>query len=317
MKFDRRAILGAAAAAFALSLPAVPASAEEIRLAGAIPGSITDQAFNQAVYEGIVLARDTLGIEVAYTEKVKQADQSEVIEDYARRGYNVVFGAGGEYVESTKRAARRFPDTLFMCLNCALIKGVATVNYDNLAIGYLLGYVGGKMSDTKTLGLISGQKIKPALDIVKGMKAGLKAATGGGKVLVTYTQDWDDVAKAKEAALGQISQGATAIVPYLDNGIVGVIQGLEDKGKHALSVLQDLGKTKPDVNLISVVASWQEAILAFTKMAKDGTVERKDYRYSIGSKPLSVGIINPKVASMLQADIDQILADVKAGKLKY
>jgi hypothetical protein len=52
-------------------------------------------------------------------------------------------------------------------------------------------------------------------------------------------------------------------------------------------------------------------------MAKDGTVERKDYRYSIGSKPLSVGIVNPKVASKYQGDIDRIIADVKAGKLKY
>ena len=160
-------------------------------------------------------------------------------------------------------------------------------------------------------------KIEDALDIIKGMKAGLKAATGGGKVLVTYTQDWDDVSKAKEAAFGQISQGATAIVPYLDNGIVGVVQALGEKGKYALSVLQDLGKTKPDVNLISVVTSWPEAILSFVKLAKEGKAERKDYRFSIGSKPLQVGIVNPKAASLLQADIDQILADVKAGKLKF
>lgn len=316
MKIDRRAILGAAAAAFALSLNMAPAGAAEFKLAGVVPGSITDQAFNQVVYEGYVLARDTLGIEMAYTEKVKQADQAEVLEDYARRGYNVVIGAGGEFVEAVKRAAKRYPDTMFVCLNCALIKGAATVNFDNHAIGYLLGYVGGKMSDTKILGLIAGQKIKPALDIVKGMEKGLKDAVGGGKVLVTYTQDWDDVSKAKEAALGQISQGATAIVPYLDNGIVGVIQGLQEKGKFALSAITDLGKTKPDTNLISVVQSWQQAVLYFVTLAKEGKAKRQDYLFSIGDKPLSVGTINPKVPADLRADIDRIVEDIKSGKFK-
>lgn len=316
MEFTKRLILGAAAVV-AVSLFGLSAdAAEKIRLAGLVPGSITDQAFNQVVYEGYVLARDALGIEMAYTEKVKQADQSEVLEDYARRGYNVVIGAGGEFVESTKRAAKRYPDTMFVCLNCALIDGVATLNYDNNAIGYILGYVGGKMSDTKKLGLISGQKIKPAVDLAEGMRKGLKDATGGGEVLVTYTNDWDDVAKAKEAALAQISQGATAILPYLDNGIVGVIQALEDKGKWALGAITDLGKTKPDTNLISTVQSWQQAVLAFVKLAMEGKAERKDYLYSVGTKPLSLGTVNPKVPADVRAELDKIVADIVAGRFK-
>jgi len=316
MEFTRRLFLGAAAI-LAVSLFGVSAdAADKIKLAGVVPGSITDQAFNQVVYEGYVLARDTLGIEMAYSEKVKQADQAEVLEDYARRGYNVVIAAGGEFVEATKRASRRYSDTLFACLNCALIEGVATVNYDNHAIGYLLGYVGGKMSDTKKLGIISGQKIKPAVDIAAGMRKGLMDATGGGEVLVTYTNDWDDVAKAKEATLGQISQGATAIVPYLDNGIVGVVQGLEEKGKYALGAITDIGQTKPDTNLISVVQSWQQAVLAFVTLAAEGKAEAKDYLFSVGSKPLSIGTLNPKVPADVKAEVDKIVADIMAGKLK-
>lgn len=316
MEFTKRLFLGAAAI-MAVSLIGVSANAaEKIRLAGVVPGSITDQAFNQVVYEGYVLARDTLGIDMAYTEKVKQADQSEVLEDYARRGYNVVIGAGGEFVEAVKRAAKRYPETMFVCLNCALIDGVATINYDNHAIGYILGFVGGKMSDTKKLGIIAGQKIKPAVDLAAGMRKGLKDATGGGEVLVTYTNDWDDVAKAKEAALAQISQGATAILPYLDNGIVGVMQGLEDKGKWALGAITDLGKTKPETNLISTVQSWPQAVLHFVSLAVEGKAERKDYLFSVGSKPLTVGTMNPKVPADVRAEVDKIVATIKAGKFK-
>ena len=315
MRVTRRVILGAAAAIVGGALLGATANAAEKKAAIVLPGGITDQAFNQVLYEGIILVRDELKIEVAHSEKVKQADQSEHLEDYARRGYGLVFGAGGEFVESTKRAAQRYPDTMFACLNCALIEGVATVNYDNQSIGYLLGYVAGKVSTTGKIGLISGQKIKPALDIIEGMEKGLKAARGSGEVLVTYTNDWDDVAKAKEAAFAQISQGAEAIVPYLDNGIVGVMQGLKEKGKWGLGAITDLNASWPDTNLVSVVQNWRQAVLTFTKLYLDGKAERKNYVFGIGTPPLSLGTVNAKVPAAVKGDVDKLVADMKAGKL--
>ena len=292
-----------------------PAQAQQ-KVAIVLPGSITDQAFNQALYEGVQLIEKELGLEIAYSEKVKQADQAEHLEDYARRGFGLVLGAGGEFVESTKRAAKRYPDTLFACLNCALIDNVATVNFDNVSVGYLLGFTAGKMSTTGKIGLISGQDILAARKIVEGLEKGLKAATGGGEVLVTFTNDWDDVAKAKEAAFGQISQGADAIVPYLDNGIVGVMQGLKEKGKWGLGVLSDMGSSWPDTNLISVNTSWAKSILFLAQAYVDGTAERKDYLFGIGSVALNPGTMNSIIPAATISEIDMLVDDLRSGKLK-
>ena len=316
MNVTRRILIGTALSAFAALIFGATANADDKRVAIVLPGSITDQAFNQVLYEGILLVESELGLEIAYSEKVKQADQSEHLEDYARRGYGLVFGAGGEFVESTKRAARRYGDTQFACLNCALIDGVATINYDNHAIGYLLGYVGGKMSKTGKLGIVSGQKIKPILDLADGMRKGMKDATGGGEVLITYTNDWDDVAKAKEAAFGQISQGADAILPYLDNGIVGVMQGLEERGKMGLGAITDLNTVWPETNLISVTQNWRQAVLFYSRLYKDGQHESKNYMFAIGSEPLGLGTLNPNVPAEVRAEVDRIVADMKAGNWK-
>ncbi|MDJ0951678.1 MAG: BMP family protein [Alphaproteobacteria bacterium] len=316
MNLTRRVLIGAAAAAFAAGAFGAAVGAADKKVAIVLPGSITDQAFNQVLYEGIVLVGKELSVETAYSEKVKQADQSEHLEDYARRGYGLVFGAGGEFVESTKRAARRYKDTQFVCLNCAVVEGVATVGYNNHAIGYILGYVGGKMSKTGKLGIVSGQKIKPILDIAEGMRKGMKDATGGGEVLITYTNDWDDVAKAKEATFGQVSQGADAVLPYLDNGIVGVMQGLEEKGKFGLGAITDLNTNWPKTNLISVSQDWRQAILHYAALYMDGKNESKNYVFNVGTKPLSLGTINPEVPADVKADIDRIVADMKSGKWK-
>lgn len=318
MKHYRRQFSAVAAAAVAgAMLAGAPAVQAERKVAIVLPGSITDQAFNQVLYEGVELVGKELGLEIAYSEKVKQADQAEHLEDYARRGYGLVFGAGGEFVESTKRAARRYPDTLFTCLNCALIDGVATVNYDNVSIGYLLGFTAGKVSTTGRIGIISGQDIKAARQVAEGLEKGIKAARGGdGEVLITFTNDWDDVAKAKEAAFGQISQGAEAIVPYLDNGIVGVMQGLEEKGKWGLGAITDLSANWPDTNLVSVAQNWRQAVLHVAREFVAGTVERKNYLFGIGTRPLAVGTISPKLPAAARAEVDRLVADLESGKFK-
>ncbi|MGE4562395.1 MAG: BMP family protein [Rhodospirillales bacterium] len=316
MNVTRRIVISAAAAVLAASAFGGSVGAAEKKVAIVLPGSITDRAFNQVLYEGIVLVNKELGLETAYSEKVKQADQSEHLEDYARRGYGLVFGAGGEFVESTKRAARRYKDTQFVCINCAKPEGVAVVGYNNHAVGYILGFVGGAMSKSGKLGIVAGQKIKPVLDIADGMRKGMKDATGGGEVLITYTNDWDDVAKAKEAAFGQVSQGADGVVPYLDNGIVGVMQGLEEKGAWGLGAITNLNDSWPKTNLVSVVQDWRQAILHYAALYKEGKHESKNYLFSMGSKPLSLGTVNAKVSADTKAKLKQIVADMKSGKWK-
>jgi basic membrane protein A len=295
--------------------PVGPSAAQKpIRVAAAIPGSITDQAFNQQVYEGLMAAKERLGVEVAFTEKVVQADQVEVMSDYGRRGYDVVMGAGGEFTDAAKRVARQYSKPIVAVLNGAPAPGIATINYHNQQFGHVLGYTAGKMTKTGKAGAVAGQKIKAFLDLIEGFEKGFKKARPGGEVSIIYTNDWDDVAKAKEAALSQISQGADVLLPYLDNGIVGVVQAAKERKVWAVGAITDLAKSWPETNLLSTVLDFSEAVVATVEMAKAGKLERKDYRFGIGSKPGRLGTFNPVVPAALKAEVEKIVADMMAGK---
>ena len=118
------------------------AKAEDFKAAIVMPGVITDKSFNQTCYEGAMKAKDKLGIEVAYSEKVPQPDQAEALADYARRGYQLVIGAGGEFQDAVDRVAKRYPDTMFMVLNGTTPdKNVAVARFHYEALGYVLGYM--------------------------------------------------------------------------------------------------------------------------------------------------------------------------------
>ncbi len=115
MRTFKFAIIGLFLAAAVLSTG--PALADSLKVAMVLPGNISDKSWNQAGYEGLMRVKTELGFDVAYSEKVAQPDQAEAMADYARRGYNVVIGHGGEFQEAAFHVARKYPDTLFVINN--------------------------------------------------------------------------------------------------------------------------------------------------------------------------------------------------------
>jgi basic membrane protein A len=60
-----------------------------LKIAIVLPGVITDKACNQSGYEGVNLAKQKLGAEIAYVENVAQADKTEALIDFAREHPNL------------------------------------------------------------------------------------------------------------------------------------------------------------------------------------------------------------------------------------
>ncbi len=311
----RRSALAAAVAGLLLgtAMPTTPAHADDFRIAGVLPGSITDQAFNQSVYEGLVRARDALGVEMAFSEKVAQADQVEALSDYARRGYDLVFAAGGEFTASAGRVARRFPEAHLVVINGAPTDGVATIGYDNAQFGYILGFIAGHMSETGKAALITGQEIGAFKEIVDGYTRGMTAVNGDAEVLTTFTNDWDDVAKAKEAAFSQIDQGVDVVMPYLDNGIVGVVQAAEERGVWAQGIITDLGTSSPDANLASTTLDFGAGLVEAVKLAQAGALGKGDHRLPFGTDAGGFGTLNPAIPEDVVAAAKDIAEAMRSG----
>lgn len=308
------------ASVFFLTLLAVPcgaARAEALKVAIVLPGVITDNSFNQAGYEGVQRAAKELGIEVAYSEKVAQPDQPEALSDYARRGYQVVIGHGGEFQESVDRVAKRFPNTKFIIVNGTKAGGnVSVMTFDFAGLGYVMGYVSGKVSATGKGGYIGAQKLKFYVELGEGFAKGFKAARPDGEVLTAWTNDWDDVAKGKEAALNEISQGADVIFPSMDNAVVGSLQGAKEKGKKAIGIYYDAIADWPDTVIQSAVFDMRNALLAILTSAREGKLEGKAYIYGLESpKVAHIGTYGPSVPQDVRDQVVGLIEEIKAGKV--
>lgn len=133
-------------------------SGSDFKVAIALPGLISDKAWNQSGYEGIQLAKQKLGVEVAHVEKVAQPDQTEVLSDFARRGYNLVFAHGGQFDASIQQIASQFPNTFFVGVN-GNVSGanIASLRIDHLQASYLCGIIAAAMTKSNKLAYIAGQ----------------------------------------------------------------------------------------------------------------------------------------------------------------
>jgi basic membrane protein A len=235
--------------------------------------------------------------------------------DYARRGYNIVVGVGGEFTDAAKRVAGQFPGTQVGVVNGAPSEGIFTLNYHNEQFGYIAGLVGGRMTKTGKNAIIAGHTFEAFEQIVQGYREGLKVGRPDGDVLVVFTNDWADVAKAKEASFNVISQGADILLPYLDAGMQGVGQAAKERGVHLVSPVLDMQSIFPEQAYVSLKLDFGGALYMMVDMARKGELEKKDYRFNLGSKAGYLVGFNNHVPVEVQDEAKQAITDFNSGKL--
>jgi len=157
----------------ALGPGAQPAQAapKATRVAFVLLASINDQGWNTSHHDGIEHLKKQLGgqVEVAYTENVQSPAEAErVFRDYARQGFDVIFGTTFMYMEPMFKVAAEFPNVTFMhCSGFKTRPNMGTYMVRIEQAEYLAGYLAGLMGH-KNVGTVATQ---PLPEVVRGINA--------------------------------------------------------------------------------------------------------------------------------------------------
>ena len=214
----------------ALCGSAATASAQN-KAAVLLPGTINDQSWNAQGFQGVA-ALKTLGWEVAYSENVQPADMAQALQDYARRGYTLLIGHTGRFQSPMQLLGPKFPKTTFIIGggDKGFGKNVASVDFNNVQFGYLIGVLAAKMSKTGKIGSVNALEGLPnVVAQVGGYRKGAKSVRPDIQVKVIYIQNIEDAAGAKEAALSEIAWGADFLTGKLNAAQLGVIEAAKEK----------------------------------------------------------------------------------------
>ncbi|MGB7378237.1 MAG: BMP family protein [Rivularia sp. (in: cyanobacteria)] len=322
INLNRRKFLGYSTAVFSgillkacsnnqTSTPTATGGEDAFKIAIALPGAITDKTWNQSGYEGVQLARQQLGAETAFLEQIPQAEQTEVLTDFARKKYNLIFAHGGQFDAAIQQIAPQFPDTFFIAVNGA-VKGdnIAALRINHQQASYLCGIVAASMTKSNQIAYIAGQKFAATEEELLGLELGAKSVNPKIKVTSTFTGDWNDASKAKEATLALISTGADVIYQWLDNASPAVLQTAAEKNVYAFGNTKDQLEIAPKAVLTSAVKRMDLAIAYISELAKNKQLKGDIYKIGLEkSDILSLG----KFGNMVSGDIQKKAMDAKQG----
>ncbi len=279
--------LAAAALVAVLSL-ASPSStaraAEALKVAVVLPGAINDQSWNSLGYQGLQAIKKEFGAEVAYSENVQPADQVDALRDYVRRGFNVIFVHGGQFEDAALTVGAEAPDVTFFVTAGAKGNGknVLTLDAARDQMMYGLAYLGSKLSKSGKLGYVTSLEGVPAVVMsVCGFRAGAAAGNPAAKVSVIYLPDMEDVARAREAVLALVGDGADFIVGDLNRGIQGVLDVAKEKGVLTTGRVADHIKIYPKGVVTAALENWANMYPSAMRLKKDG---------KLGNEPLMLGL---------------------------
>lgn len=325
MSLDRRTFLmrtAASAGLVVVQAGAVSAAsaAGPIRIGVMIPGSKTDHGWMESAYSGVTAAQQRYQGKAVITsiENVKFGDMEQALVALAAKN-DMVIGAAGQTQASVLKVAKRFPKVKFAIVGPTGTPTANVAQYDVLQaqIGFVAGAVAAMMSKTGAVNYVGGMEIPAIVNTGTEFGNGAKYIRPDIKYISAYTGDFDDVAKAKEATLAAIAQGADVSYNIVNLGIRGMEQAAREKGTKLIGSYANYCAEKNPLYIAYTVSGIGFMVEYAIDQLMAGTwkPEYKQFGLAMGPRSASIEICSGATPAML-AKIAEIEKDLLSGKIK-
>ncbi len=313
----------AAASAAGLAITGAPlrsALGAPLMIGVLIPGSKSDKGWMESGYDGMRAAEKRHGdkIKVTFIENVKFADMEQALVALATKNA-LVIGVGGQTEASVRKVAKRFPKVKF-----SVVGGNRGTQDDNLSqydvrqaeIAFVAGAAAAMLSKNGAISYVGGLEIPAIVNAGKEFGNGARSIKPDIKYTESYTGDFDDVAKSKEATLAAISQGADIHYHILNLGLRGMEQAAREKGTHIIGSYTNRCGTNPLYVAYTITGVGFQVEYAIDQLVA-GTwhAEFKPFGLAMGPKASDIAICSGSTPEML-ARLSEIKKSILAGTIK-
>ena len=308
-----------------LALPTLAAFTPAARAAGPIrvgvliPGSKSDKGWMESGYDGLVASEKKYGdkIKVQMIENINYGDMGQALTTLATKNQLVV-GVGGQTQAAVLAVAKKFPAVKFSIVggnNGAMPPNVAGYDVKQAEIAYVAGAVAAMLSKAGGVSYVGGLQIPSIVNAGKEFGLGAKSVNPDIKYFETYTGDFDDVAKAKEATLAAIGQGADVHYHILNLGLRGMEQAAREKGTHIIGSYTDRCGTDPLYVAYSITGVGYQVEYAIDEMVS-GTWKPGYKAFGLAAGPQASDMVVCDATPEMKQKVAAIEDAVRSGKVK-
>ncbi|WP_166866367.1 MULTISPECIES: BMP family ABC transporter substrate-binding protein [unclassified Salinibacterium] len=305
-------------------------------------GSWNDKSFNEAAYEGLVKAKDELGVSIADAESHSPEDFEGNLSAMVSEGCDVTFAVGFNFSinDVIFNFADANPDA-----NIVWIDGwnqgqsnLKPIGYSMAESSYLAGYLSAAYSTSKVVGTYGGLNIPAVTDFMTGFYNGAKAyevETGTPVTVVgwdpatpdqgDFVGDFANTGVAKSISEGQLAAGADVIFPVAGGLFTATAEAIREGGNPnavILGVDKDIATTQPelaDLTLTSVEKRMTAAVYdVIAELVEGGEFSVDQYTGTLeneGTALSAFGDFDSKVPADLKAKLDELKAGLIDGSI--
>lgn len=236
-----------------------------LKVRAILVGHRDDRGFVQAGYEGLLRARDELGLDLTVGEH-QAHDAAKLAGEVAAvaRGADAVIVHGSRADAAIDANAPNFPDVKFFSAG-GYAEGPNVWNYALLhyQAAFLGGIAAARLTKTGTVGHLSGVPIAPGKRGRAAFAHGVRFVDPKIRLVTGFCGNQDQPELARKWIEGEIAQGADVIFTMLNYGRIGAIEACRKAGVKQIGNIRDWTKEEPDVFVASAIADHGWSIRRF------------------------------------------------------
>ena len=288
------------------------------------PGGI-DHPYNHGAYVGLERAVRELGIRGRALTPAPKEGYVPSLSLLARQRYDLVIGFGYPAAAAIDRVAAGFPETRFAIIDVANDdpahhpKNVLGLAFSAEQAGYLAGHLAALVltlsPGEEVVSSVGGERLPGVDRWIAGYQAGARAANPRVTTLNGYTDDFWDPVIGRSVALSQIAKGSRVVFQVAGACGLGALDAAKQKGVWGIGVDVDQSHLGRHI-LTSAVKRLDVAVFDTIEELARGTLETgRTSRFSLRNRGVGLGTISARVPRSLKAEIEDVRAEIVAGKI--
>ncbi|GLC87234.1 BMP family lipoprotein [Lysinibacillus piscis] len=256
-----------------------------------------DQSFADMGFNGLVTARDELGIVFDYRELGQEASYEKGFLELVAEGNDLIFAVGYTLIEDLEKVAKANPNQQFVLVDAESdVPNIHSITFKENEGSYLAGALAALTTKTNKVAFLGGM-VDPVIEkFEKGFIEGAKSITPSIDVLVAYADTYGDDKVGKAMAADFIAQGADVLYAAAGYTGVGLLQQAQESGVYAIGVDTDQYLVAEKAVISSMLKNIDVAIYEFVKNYVDNKPTAQQ-RVALGMKEHAMSLAPIRVVN--------------------
>ena len=251
-------------------------------------------------------------LETEIFEKCDPTGSERRFEQYAQRGFDIIFATSFDYMDPVASVAPDFPEVKFEhCSGYKERENMGRYFGRMYQARYLSGIAAGLLTAEGHLGYVAAYPIPEVLRGINAFALGVASVNEAATVQVTYTDTWNDAAIESSAAETLLDAGVDVIAQH--QNYPAAAQTASEAGIWALGYNSPMGDLVGENYVTSPIWNWVVFYRDAVTEVYEGTWEADFFWKGLESGTVGLSDWGPKVPEAVKTQVNQAREQIVGG----